>query len=163
MPYSPQNRILSKLAYVNIKPKRIVDPRAKTRGEMLKQARNKAGMSQQAVADRLGLKSREAVSQWEGGKVGEIEREYRLGLCKLFGFEERELLLDPDDHPSEFDMPLSRDAIAVAQRWDYLPESLRVHIKQQMSETERVLRESPGLAKRIFPEIDNPERGPKKP
>jgi len=151
-----------KLPYVPTLKKRERDPRKIERGNRIKEARTRANMSQEDVRKALGLGSREAVSNWERGDVGEIERSYRLGLCKLFGFEESELLLDTDDTRSEFDMPVSNDAKSVAYRWDDLPESLRVHIKQQMAAAERMLREDPRLAKRIYPEIDLPPKKPTK-
>src|SRR5690606_12186285 len=109
------------------------DPRAVQRGIKIRTARQDQRLSQESVAQRLGV-TREAVSQWESGDVGEIERASRLGLCKLLGFEEPELLLDSDGAQPEFDMPLTREAKSVAYRWDDLPESLRVHIKQQIAE-----------------------------
>lgn len=142
--------------------KRERDPRAIERGKRIKEARDRLDMSQEDVAGRIGS-TREAVSNWEHGYVVEIERIFRLGLCKLFGFEESELLLDTDDARSEFEMPVSSDAKSVAYRWDDLPESLRVHIKQQMAAAERLLREDPQLAKRIYPEIDLLPKKPTKP
>lgn len=136
------------------KKRRERDPRAIARGIKIRGVRTERALSQEAVAKALALKSREAVSQWERGDVGEIERTNRLGLCKLLGFEERELLLDPESAPSEFEMPLSREAKSVAYRWDDLPETLRGWLKQRMSEAEAMLRESPGLAKRVFPELE---------
>lgn len=69
------------------------------------------------------------------------------------------MLLDPDDARSEFTMPISREAKSIAQRWDYLPESLRVYIKQRIAAAEQVLRENPGLAKQMFPELpDAPKK-----
>jgi transcriptional regulator with XRE-family HTH domain len=136
------------------KKKRERDPRATQRGIKIRKARMDLRLSQESVANRLGV-TREAVSQWESGDVGEIERASRLGLCKLLGFEERELILDADGAPQEFEMPLTREAKSVAYRWDDLPESLRVHIKQQMTEAERLMRETPELARKLYPEIED--------
>jgi len=148
---------------VTVKKKRERDPRAIIRGIKIREARMERDLSQEAVAKALALKSREAVSQWERGDVGELERTNRLGLCKLLGFEERELLLDPDSAPPEFEMPLSREAKSVAYRWDDLPETLRGWLKQRMSEAETMQRKSPGLAKHVFPELDDPPKPKKKP
>jgi len=156
LPYSRPSSDVSKLTAMPSKKKRERDPRAITRGIKIREARTERGLSQEAVANALSLKSREAISQWERGDVGEIERVNRLGLCKLLGFEERELLLDPESAPPEFDMPLSSEAKSIAYRWDDLPETLRGWLKQRIAETEKMLRKSPGLAKHVFPEIDDP-------
>jgi len=133
--------------------KRELDPRAIKRGLALSAERERRDLSQGDIAKALGI-TREAVANWERGAVGEIERSSRLGLCKLLGFEERELLLDPESAGQEFEMPLSREAKAVAYRWDDLPETLRAHLKSQMAEAERLLREAPELARRVYPELD---------
>lgn len=153
----PANRI-SKLAYMPKSTKKERDPRAVARGIEIKRRRTDADLSQPEVARNLGL-TRERVSQIESGDAGELERSQRLALCKLLGFEESELLMDPDSAPMEFDMPLSPDAKSIAYRWDDLPESVRVHIKGLIANTERTLREAPELAKQIYPEM--PDRGKK--
>lgn len=111
--------------------------------------------SQQELADLVGVGSREAVSNWENGKVGDIDPTYRLGLSKTLGIEEIDLLLDPGEVQREFDMSLSREAKSIAYRWDDLPESVRVHLKSQIAETERLIRESPEHAKRIYPDLED--------
>lgn len=159
-PYSRHFTPVSKLPYMQ-KKKRELDPRAVSRGRAILRARTDKRLSQGNVAEALGV-SREAVSNWERGAVGEIERSYRLGLCKLLGFQEAELLLDPEGAETEFDMPLSREAKSIAYRWDDLPESLRAHLKSQIAEAERMQRESPELAKRIYPELEERHSKPKK-
>lgn len=139
------------------KKKRERHPRAVARGIEIKRRRTERDLSQLDVAHALGLTSRERISQIESGEAGELEHTYRIALCKLLGFEERELLLDPESAPLEFEMPLSADAKSIAYRWDDLPESVRVHIKGLVSNTERTLRDSPELAKRIYPEITEPK------
>lgn len=141
--------------------KRELDPRAVRRGSAILKARTAINLSQGQIASALGV-SREAVSNWERGAVGEIERAYRLGLCKLLGFEEFELLLDPQSADTEFDMPLSREAKSIAHRWDDLPESLRVYLKGRMAEAERLMRDSPELAKHMYPELEPVLRKPRK-
>lgn len=143
------------------KKKRERDQGAIARGLEIKRRRKDQDLSQPDVAKALGL-TRERISQIESGEAGELERTHRLALCKLLGFEERELLLDPESAPLEFDMPLSPDAKAIAYRWDDLPESIRVHIKGLMSTAERTLRESPTLARQIYPEIAEPKAKPRK-
>lgn len=151
--YSRCQMSAGKLAYM-AKKKREPHPRALHRGRAILRARETRNLSQGDVAKALGV-SREAVSNWERGAVGEIERTYRLGLCKLLGFEERELLLDQEGAEAEFDMPLSREAKSIAYRWDDLPESVRIYLKGRIAEAERLLRENPEWARHVFPELEN--------
>jgi transcriptional regulator with XRE-family HTH domain len=132
--------------------KREPDQRAMVRGKKILDARRKLGFSQEYIATQLGV-TRESMSNWERGTVGEIERRYRLGLCKLLGFDEIELLLDKTGAQAEFDVPLSREAKSIAHRWDDLPESERVRIKLIIAEAERLIAENPELAKRIYPDL----------
>lgn len=156
--YSRMGTAIGKLTYMTTKKKRELDPRAVHRGRAIFKARTAAKLSQGDIASSLNV-SREAVSNWEHGKVGEIERAYRLGLCKLLGFEEFELLLDPQSAKTEFEMPLSREAKAVAHIWEELPETLRVYLKGRMAQALRIKRDNPELAKHLFPELD---QGPAK-
>lgn len=144
------------------KARKPPQPRAVQRGLLLKKLRKQREWSQEDVRKVLGLKSREAIAQWERGSVGEIERASRLGLCKLYGIEERELLLDPDSAPTEFDMPLSLEAKSFAYRFDDMPEAVRSEIKNRMAEVERIIRATPDYAKHLFPDLDPPRGKPKK-
>jgi len=160
--YLPTFGAISKLSYVAPKSKRKITPQSKERGKRIADARTHAKFSQDKVATALS-RTREWVSQLESGTlVGELERDLRLGLCKLLGFEEREVLLDPASSPPEFDMPLSPDAKSIAYRWDDLPEEFRTHLKRQIAEMERVKRESPELASRLYPQLEDPAPPPKK-
>lgn len=135
--------------------KRELDPRAVRRGSAIIDARKRQNLSQEDVAQALGS-TRVAVSHWERGTVGEIERRYRLGLGKLLGIEERDLLLDPAGAEPEFAMPVSNEAKSVAYRWDDLPEVVRTELKSRMAQVEQMLRSNPEYAKTIFPELDKP-------
>ena len=152
--YSRRFAGIGKLAYMPEPEKRELDPRAVRRGGAIIAARKRQGLSQEAVAQALGV-TREAVSNWERGVVGEIERRYRLGLCKLLGLEERELLLDPAGAEPEFAMPVSNEAKSIAYRWDDLPEAVRTELKSRMAQVEQMLRTNPEYAKVVFPELDN--------
>jgi len=145
-----------KLAYMPQPEKRELDPRAVRRGSAIIDARKRQQLSQESVAQALGV-TREAVSNWERGVVGEIERRYRLGLCKLLGIEERDLLLDPAGAEPEFAMPVSNEAKSVAYRWDDLPEAVRTELKGRMAQVEHMLRTNPEYAKVVFPELDQPK------
>lgn len=141
-----------KLTYMG-NEKRELDPRAIRRGRTILVARERLRLSQEELAKAVGVGSRESVSNWERGTVGDIERSYRLGLCKVLGLEERELLLDPEGAEKEFDVPISAEAKSIAYRWDDLPEQLRLHLRAQIAEAERLIRESPELAKRVYPQL----------
>lgn len=154
--YSHEVSVPRKLRYVATKKKRELDPRAVARGKAIREARKARNLSQEELARAIGVGSREAVSHWEKGTVGEIDRAYRQGLCKTLGFEEAELLLDADEAQKEFEMPLSREAKSIAYRWDDLPDKVRAHLRNQIAEIERLLREQPEVARRLYPEIDIP-------
>jgi len=151
--YSRQFAGTSKLAYMPQPEKRELDPRAISRGGAIIAARKRQQLSQENVAQALGV-TREAISNWERGVVGEIERRYRLGLCKLLGLEERDLLLDPAGAEPEFAMPVSNEAKSIAYRWDDLPEAVRAELKSRMAQVEQMLRNNPEYAKVVFPELE---------
>ena len=62
----------------------------KTLGETLKEYRTRCNMTQEFVAESLGV-SRQAVSKWEGG-VSDPSTSNLLALAKLFGVSAEELL-----------------------------------------------------------------------
>ena len=61
-----------------------------TTGEKIAALRRKAGMSQEALADQLGI-SRQAVSRWEVG-IAIPSMDNLLALSKLFGVPTDELM-----------------------------------------------------------------------
>ena len=63
---------------------------ARTLGEVLKQHRVDCKMTQEFVAETLGV-SRQAVSKWESG-VSDPSTTSLMALAKLFGVEAEELL-----------------------------------------------------------------------
>lgn len=63
---------------------------ARTLGEVLKQHREGCKMTQEFVAEALGV-SRQAVSKWESGK-SDPSTTNLIALAKLFGVEAEELL-----------------------------------------------------------------------
>jgi transcriptional regulator with XRE-family HTH domain len=132
--------------------KRDLNPRAVARGQAILKAREAHNLSQQDVANAIGNVTRVSVSHWEQGLVDEIERPSRLGLCKLFGFEERELLLEEHGSEMEFDVPVSREAKSIAYRWDELPEPVRVFLKNTIAEYQQLKNQS--QMKQIVPEKD---------
>lgn len=151
-----------KISYVTTtKTKRVIDPRAKIRGDLLRQRRVSLQLSQQDVASSLGWE-RENISQLEKGLIKKIERDKRLGFCKLLGLEERELVLNPDEIAPEFDMPLSHDAKSIAYRWDDLPDLARAHLLKELTKVEQLLKDSPDFAKKLFEDQTKPPKKPRK-
>lgn len=70
-----------------------------TTGQKIYEARKKAGMTQEELADRLGV-SRQAVSKWESDAAFP-ETEKIIELCKLFSLSADELLLGAENAPRE--------------------------------------------------------------
>lgn len=68
---------------------------AKTLGEVLKQHRLDCKMTQEFVAETLGV-SRQAVSEWESG-ASDPSTTNLMALAKLFGIEAEEVLKEQDD------------------------------------------------------------------
>ena len=70
-----------------------------TTGQIIYEARRKAGMTQEELADRLGV-SRQAVSKWESDTAFP-ETDKIIELCKLFDLSADELLLGAEGRKSE--------------------------------------------------------------
>ena len=70
--------------------RREKDEVKKTLGEAIKAQRTKCGMTQEFVAESLGV-SRQAVSKWENG-TSDPATSNLLALAKLFGISAQELL-----------------------------------------------------------------------
>ncbi|MBQ7874038.1 MAG: helix-turn-helix transcriptional regulator [Oscillospiraceae bacterium] len=75
-------------------PQEVVTPQQeeirKTLGETLKELRTERNMTQEFVAESLGL-SRQAVSKWENG-TSEPSTTNLIAIAKLYGVEPEELL-----------------------------------------------------------------------
>lgn len=79
------------LKYIRSSGPRPEDPAAgKTLGEALKARRTSCGMTQEFVAERLGV-SRQAVSKWENG-TSDPSTSNLLALARLYGVSVEELL-----------------------------------------------------------------------
>lgn len=70
-----------------------------TAGQKIYESRKKLGMTQEELADRLGV-TRQAVSKWEQD-IAFPETEKVLELCKLFRLSADELLLGREGAPQE--------------------------------------------------------------
>ena len=77
--------------YTNSMPvRKEKDENAKTLGEILKQHRMRCKMTQEFIAETLGV-SRQAVSKWENGTTAPSTTNL-MAMAKLFGVEAAELL-----------------------------------------------------------------------
>jgi len=77
--------------YINTKPAREEKSEiAKSLGEVLKKHRSKCKMTQEFVAETLGV-SRQAVSKWESG-VSDPSTSNLIALAKLLGVAPEDLL-----------------------------------------------------------------------
>ena len=77
--------------YINSEPMRKEkSEKAKTLGEVLKRHRTECKMTQEFVAEALGV-SRQAVSKWESG-LSDPSTTNLMALAKLFGTTAEELL-----------------------------------------------------------------------
>ena len=77
--------------YINSAPvRKEKEENAKTFGETIKEYRMNCNMTQEFVAEALGV-SRQAVSKWESG-ISSPSTTNLIALAKLFGVEAEELL-----------------------------------------------------------------------
>lgn len=77
-----------------------------TTGQKIYEARKKAGMTQEELADRLNV-SRQAVSKWESD-IAFPETDKIIELCKLFSLSADELLLGAEGKADEREAPSER-------------------------------------------------------
>jgi len=108
--------------------------------EKIKNARSRAGMSQQELADRLHV-SRSAVAKWEADK-GLPDIENLKAIAKLFGMTLDELAAEEDRVSCILREPLPPDREpddAVRSRW---PEAVRIdrmHLQHDFGPVGRIL------------------------
>ncbi|MDE6274533.1 MAG: helix-turn-helix domain-containing protein, partial [Clostridiales bacterium] len=80
-----------------------------TTGQKIYECRKKAGMTQEELADRLGV-SRQAVSKWESD-MAFPETEKILELCKLFSLSADELLFGQAQAEESQSQPVQEDSL----------------------------------------------------
>lgn len=92
-------------------------------GILIKQARLAKGMTQEELAEKVGVK-KSAVAKWENGRVSEIKRSNLKNLSDALGLNPTQLLGDIENNP-----------IAVANELAdiYLDEELRKMISEYQS------------------------------
>lgn len=103
-------------------------------GEIIKKARTAKGMTQEELAEKVGVK-KSAVAKWENGRVSEIKRSNLKNLSDALGLNPNELLGD-----------IERDPVGVAHELAdiYLDAELRQMIaeyKRLNSEKQAQVRE----------------------
>ena len=78
--------------YIRVNSTKPSDPVRRTLGERIKEHRTRCGMSQELLAEKLGV-SRQAVSKWETG-TAEPSTSNLLAMAKAFNISPEELLRD---------------------------------------------------------------------
>lgn len=78
--------------YIRVNNPKPSDPVRRTLGERIKAHRTRCGMSQELLAEKLGV-SRQAVSKWETG-TAEPSTSNLLALARAFNISTEELLRD---------------------------------------------------------------------
>lgn len=89
-------------------------------GELIKKARAEKGLTQEELAEKVGVK-KSAVAKWENGRVSEIKRSNLKNLADALGLNPNQLLGD-----------IERDPIGVAHELGdiYLDTALRKMIAE---------------------------------
>lgn len=67
-------------------------------GEIIKTERIKKGMTQEELAEKVGVK-KSAVAKWENGRVSEIKRSNLKMLSEALGIDPNQLLGDIENDP----------------------------------------------------------------
>lgn len=79
-------------------------------GELIRKARTEKGMTQEMLAEKVGVK-KSAVAKWENGRVSEIKRSNLKNLADVLGLNPNELL---GEHVKE--KPVTDDGLTESQR-----------------------------------------------
>lgn len=92
-------------------------------------------MSQAQLAEKLGLKSREIVSQYESGSIELIGERTCKGLVVVLGLRPEDLMEDPSVFQFSDELPtMSTEARRIARKWDSLPDHLRELLAKTIDE-----------------------------
>lgn len=60
-------------------------------GSILKDLRQKRGMTMQYVSDRLGLKNRSSIADYESGRTS-VDMYRFMKMCELYGVDYRDIM-----------------------------------------------------------------------
>jgi len=83
--------------------------------QRIKRLRESKGLSQQAVADKLGV-SRVAVTKWENGMTANLKLSNLLGFCELFSISVEELVRG-NSAQDESKARQEKEAVSVGCPW----------------------------------------------
>jgi len=132
-----------------VKPRKPPSEFAIKRGRLIQRAREEAGLSQAQLAEKIGVTSREAVSQYESGKIGEISEKTCRALAFVLGLQPGDLAEDPSVYQFTEELPtMSAEARRIARKWDALPPQLRAWINSTISGYEVV---TPAVRRTVAP------------
>lgn len=84
-------------------------------GYLIKKARNEKGMTQEELAEKVGVK-KSAVAKWENGRVSEIKRSNLKNLADALGLNPNQLLGDTEPSQYENQKPAEDDGLTDDQR-----------------------------------------------
>lgn len=84
-------------------------------GEIIKQARTQKGMTQEELAEKVGVK-KSAVAKWENGRVSEIKRSNLKNLADALGLNPNQLLDETEPNQYENQKPANDDGLTESQR-----------------------------------------------
>ena len=80
-------------------------------GYLIKKARMEKGMTQEELAEKVGVK-KSAVAKWENGRVSEIKRTNLKNLADALGLDPNQLLGDEEYNKK----PVIEDGLTESQR-----------------------------------------------
>ncbi len=98
-----------------------------TTGQKIYEARKKAGMTQEALADRLGV-SRQSVSRWESDSAYP-ETDKLIELCKLFSLSADELLLGADKQENSQEEATKQSSTKQQTNFNLYDENGKIHFE----------------------------------
>ena len=103
-------------------------------GELIKSSRLEKGMTQEELAEKVGVK-KSAVAKWENGRVSEIKRSNLKNLADALGLDPNQLLGDNDSSRFVEEKPVKNDGLTENHR-------KLIDFAEQLSEdqAEKVLR-----------------------
>ena len=79
-------------------------------GYLIKKARTEKGMTQEELAEKVGVK-KSAVAKWENGRVSEIKRTNLKNLADVLGLNPNQLLGDTES----YEKPANDDGLTESQ------------------------------------------------
>jgi transcriptional regulator with XRE-family HTH domain len=122
-----------------MKPRKPPSEFAIRRGRLIRRARREARWSQARLAEELGVKSRELISQYESGSIEQISVMTCRALVLKLGLRPQDLAEDTSVFQFDDELPtMSTEARRVARRWDSLPEHLRKWITDTIDGLEQL-------------------------